>query len=65
MRWMVAKYIRRYAVDGCEVYPLICPAGLVNNAMRCIEKMEVLSFAPFAPFAPFCGYSFFPLLRYV
>ncbi|MDD2600012.1 MAG: hypothetical protein PHO37_12425 [Kiritimatiellae bacterium] len=24
MRWMIAKYIRRYAVDGREVYPPLC-----------------------------------------
>ncbi|MFA7172524.1 MAG: hypothetical protein WC340_03770 [Kiritimatiellia bacterium] len=24
MRWIIAKYIRRYAVDYCEVYPPLC-----------------------------------------
>ncbi|MDD2601296.1 MAG: hypothetical protein PHO37_19095 [Kiritimatiellae bacterium] len=28
LRWMVAKYIRRYAVEGCEVYPPLCGGGL-------------------------------------
>ncbi|MDD2600966.1 MAG: hypothetical protein PHO37_17370 [Kiritimatiellae bacterium] len=39
MRWMIAKYIRRYAVDDCEVYPPmpLCERHTATGHERCAQ----------------------------
>ncbi|MDD2600077.1 MAG: hypothetical protein PHO37_12770, partial [Kiritimatiellae bacterium] len=47
MRWMVAKYIRRYAVDGGEVYPPLCGGWWrsISAAMRWMVAKYIRRYA--------------------